>query len=222
MRSSFQFFVIAAALCLGCVTTVSAQSSADPSSADEVPAAPSAEPAPAEPASVEPGAGQPSIYGASTADAQPLSLRRTANNVLSVELAGNAGIYSVNYERFFTDDIAARIGFGYISLTASSGSESASASVLFIPVMASYMGIGSADHKLELGAGPLFVNASASVSGVGSSAAHGSGFGVAGTATLGYHYVPHDGGFDFKIAFTPIFGAGGFLPWGGLGLGYVF
>jgi hypothetical protein len=223
MRPTFQFFVIAAALSLGCVTSVSAQSSADPSSADQVPAPPSAEPAPAEPSSVEPGAGQPDIFGTSTSDDQhPIELRRTANNVLSVELAGNAGIYSVNYERFFTDDIAARIGFGYISLTATSGSESASASVLFVPLMASYMGIGSADHKLELGAGPLFVSASASVSGVGSSAAHGSGFGVAGTATLGYHYVPHDGGFDFKIAFTPIFGAGGFLPWGGLGLGYVF
>jgi hypothetical protein len=222
MRPTFQFFVIAAALLLGLVTSVSAQSSADPGSADQVPAPPSAEPAPAEPAAVEPGAGQPEFFGASASDQHPIELRRTANNVLSVELAGNAAIYSVNYERFFTDDIAARIGFGYISLTASSGSESASASILFIPLMASYMGIGSADHKLELGAGPLFVSASASASGIGSSAAHASGFGVAGTATVGYHYVPHDGGFDFKIAFTPIFGAGGFLPWGGLGLGYVF
>jgi hypothetical protein len=211
MRPTFQLFVIAAALSLGCVTSASAQSSADASSADQVPAPPSAEPAPAEPAAVEPGAGQPEIFGASAADQQPIELRRTANNVLSVELAGNAAIYSVNYERFLTDDIAARIG-----------SESASASILFVPLMASYMGIGSADHKLELGAGPLFVSASASASGIGSSAAHGSGFGVAGTATVGYHYVPHDGGFDFKIAFTPIFGAGGFLPWGGLGLGYVF
>jgi hypothetical protein len=222
MRPIFQLFAIAAVLSLRCVASVSAQSSADPTAADQVPAPPSAEPAPAEPASVEPGAAQPDIFGASAADQHPIELRRTANNVLSVELAGNAAIYSVNYERFFTDDIAARIGFGYISLTASSGSEKASASILLIPLMASYMGIGSADHKLELGAGPLFVSASASASGIGSTAAHGSGFGIAGTATLGYHYVPHDGGFDFKIAFTPIFGADGFLPWGGLGLGYVF
>ncbi len=149
-------------------------------------------------------------------------MRRTANNVLYVELAGNGGIYSINYERFFTDNINARVGFGYISLSASGGSSSGHASILFIPLTANYMGIGSADHKLELGLGPLFVNASAGASGVGGTAAHASGFAVAGTATIGYRYVPHDGGFNFKLGFTPIFGAGGFLPWGGLGLGAVF
>jgi hypothetical protein len=224
MRGTFQLVVVAAVLIVGCVTSVAAQPNADPGSEEQVPAPPPAEPAPAEPSPVEPGAAQntASIFGTSAADQGPLELRRTANNVLFVELAGNAGIYSLNYERFFTDDIAARIGFGYISLTAYSGSESASASILFVPLMASYMGIGSADHKLELGAGPLFVHASARASGIGSSAANASGFGIAGTASVGYRYVPHDGGFDFKIAFTPIFGAGGFLPWGGLGLGYVF
>ena len=234
MRPTLQLFVVVAILSRMCDLSRSTIS-ADPSSAEQLPptpppaqqpplAPPPSEPAPAEPAPVGPGTAQPttSIFGASSTEQHPIDLRRTANNVLFVELAGNAAIYSVNYERFFTDDIAARIGFGYISLTATSGSESASASLLLVPLMASYMGIGSADHKLELGAGPLFVHASAKASGIGSSASSGSGFGIGGTASFGYRYVPHDGGFNFKIAFKPIFGAGGFLPWGGIGLGYVF
>jgi hypothetical protein len=224
MKSIVQLFIISAILGVGFVTSAAAQSSAGQSAGDQVPAPPPAEAAPAEPAPEEPGAGQSNAPGYQTSTAaQGLDMRRTANNVLSVELAGNAGIYSVNYERFILDSLAARIGFGYISLSASSGGSSASASILFVPLMASYMGIGSADHKLELGAGPLFVNASAKASGIGSTAgASASGFGVAGTATIGYRYVPHDGGFNFKAAFTPIFSSGGFLPWFGLGLGYVF
>ncbi|MFI5309122.1 MAG: hypothetical protein ACHQ53_17330 [Polyangiales bacterium] len=189
----------------------------EPPPAEGAPAAPGPAPAPAPtPAAL------PSIYGPNAGPVAPVDTRRTAMNVLYAELLGNGGIYSIDYERFFTDDIAARIGFGYISLSASSGTSSAHASILFIPVMFNYMGVGSADHKLELGLGPLLVNASAGASGVGKAAAHASGFGVAGTATIGYRYVPHDGGFNFKIGFTPIFGAGGFLPWGGLGLGAVF
>jgi hypothetical protein len=156
----------------------------------------------------------------------PESTGRTAKNVLYVELLGNGGIYSVNYERFVTDDMNLRLGFDYLSLsltgTDSSGNKaSGSATVLFIPLMFNYFGVGSLNHKLELGAGPLFVYASGEASSLGDQAS-ASGFAVAGTATIGYRYVPHDGGFNFKIGFTPIFGQGGFLPFGGLGLGAVF
>lgn len=224
MKHTFYILMIGAVLCSFRLSSAAAQTADDAASADQVPAAPSeaGSMSPAESASAEPATGDASMHDASAAEPAAIETRRTAKNGLFVELAGNAGIYSLNYERFFTDDIAARIGFGYISLSATSGGSSANASVLFVPLMASYMGIGSADHKLELGIGPLFVNASAGVSGVGSSAASASGFAVAGTATIGYRYVPHDGGFNFKVGFTPIFGEGGFLPWGGLGLGAVF
>jgi hypothetical protein len=152
----------------------------------------------------------------------PVSTARTAYNVLYVELLGNGVIYSLNYERFITDDIDLRIGFDFFSLSARSGNEHAHASVLFVPIMVNYLGIGSADHKFELGLGPLLVYASAGVGGIGDSTAHASGFGVGGTATIGYRYVPHDGGFNFKIGFTPLFGRGGFLPFGGVGFGAVF
>jgi hypothetical protein len=43
-----------------------------------------------------------------------------------------------------------------------------------------------------------------------------------GTGVVGYRYVPSHGGFDFGIGFTPLFGEGGFLPWGGMHFGGVF
>jgi len=45
---------------------------------------------------------------------------------------------------------------------------------------------------------------------------------VGGTATIGYRYQQNDGGFLFRIGFTPLFGSGGFQPWGGLSLGFSF
>jgi hypothetical protein len=152
---------------------------------------------------------------------------RTARNVLFVELLGNAALYSVNYARFITDDISLRFGFEYVSLSvSSSGSSSGSsttgnASLLFVPIMLNYYGIGSLDHKLELGIGPMFGYASASVD-TGDQVASGRGLAVGGTAVIGYRYIPHDGGFTFNVGFTPIFGIGGFMPWLGLGFGAAF
>ncbi|MGE3669493.1 MAG: hypothetical protein AB7K71_07525, partial [Polyangiaceae bacterium] len=40
---------------------------------------------------------------------------RSAKNSLYIELLGNGGLYSLNYERNLTDDVAARVGFSYIS-----------------------------------------------------------------------------------------------------------
>jgi hypothetical protein len=159
--------------------------------------------------------------GAALPPPTPTDSSRTAKNVLYVELLGNGILYSLNYERFITDDLSARIGFGYLSLGASSSSSSARASVLWLPLMVNYLGVGSADHKLQLGLGPVLFYASSAASSVGDSA-KASGVALFGTATIGYRYVPHDGGFNFDIGFTPVFGSFGFLPWIGISLGAVF
>ena len=41
---------------------------------------------------------------------------RTARNGLYVELGGNAGVWSLNYERFVTDDVSLRIGGSKVSV----------------------------------------------------------------------------------------------------------
>lgn len=52
--------------------------------------------------------------------------------------------------------------------------------------------------------------------------ASASGFTPVGTAVAGYRYVPHDGGFTFRIGFTPLISQEGVFPWGGMSFGYLF
>jgi hypothetical protein len=137
---------------------------------------------------------------------------RTARNLLFAELLGNGGLYSLNYARFLSDDVSLRVGVDYFEVFG--------ASIILVPVMVNYLGIGSGDHRLELGIGPVLATASESVN--SSTSVSQGGFAVGGTATIGYRYVPRDGGFTFNLGFTPIFGQGGFLPFGGMGFGAAF
>ncbi len=150
-------------------------------------------------------------------------------NAIFIELGGNAVLYSLNYDRLLGQDYGFRVGFGYLGV--SSGSQnndgtSASASLLIIPATLNYFLASHSDGKVgsskfELGAGIVLVDLSANVSGGGiGNAFSKSGFG--GTATIGYRYQPYDGGVLFRIAFTPVFGSVGFLPWAGISFGFTF
>jgi hypothetical protein len=148
---------------------------------------------------------------------------REANNSLYLELGGNGAIYSLNYERFLRDDVSLRVGFGYVSLEGAKingGTVTHDVSLLTIPVTASYLGMGSGNHRLELGAGAVFADIAGSSSSDGAEA-FGSASGVVGTAVAGYRYVRPGGGFTFRAAFTPLFGEGGFQPWAGIAFGYT-
>jgi len=141
---------------------------------------------------------------------------RTARNGLYVELGGNGGVWSLNYERFVTDDVSLRVGGSYTSISDSLGT---SVSLLTFPLTASWLGLRSGNHALEVGAGVVFASATVSTSSFGAEA---FGSGVIGTGILGYRYAPLDGGFNLRIAFTPLFGEGGFFASGGVALGGLF
>jgi hypothetical protein len=144
---------------------------------------------------------------------------RTANNAVFLELLGNGGLYSINYERF-VGDFGIRAGFSYFAVEAESLSSRSKVSLTTFPILGNYY-LGSANHKLQLGGGVLVAALSGeSSSKFGTDGA--SGVGVAGTAVVGYRYMPSKGGFNFGAGFTPLFGSGGFLPWGGVSLGGVF
>jgi hypothetical protein len=141
----------------------------------------------------------------------------------------------LNYERILEQDYGLRIGVSYQSFSgsASSGGSSASASVavVTVPVIASYLGISSGNHVLELGVGGTAVYASGSVSGNGMST-NGSGMMALGTALIGYRRQPVDGGFQFRVGIEALVGKGlslsspydpnaiGVLPWMYLSLGF--
>jgi hypothetical protein len=144
---------------------------------------------------------------------------RTARNTVYIELLGNALIYSLNYERFVTDDFNLRAGIEYFSLSASSGTTSGSANLFIFPLTVSYLGLSKGPHAFELGIGIDLAYASASTSSTGGSS-FSNGTTVAGTAIAGYRYAPRDGGFNLRAALTPIFNSNGFAPWIGLALGF--
>lgn len=138
-----------------------------------------------------------------------------------IELFGNGLIYSLNFDQLITNHIALRGGIGYIGFgaTSSDGSKSVSASILTIPLTASYLFSSDAplsNHKFEVGAGVTIISLTgASYRSFGAS-------GVIGTAIIGYRYQPVDGGVLFRADVTPFFGQGLFLVSGGISVGYTF
>lgn len=148
---------------------------------------------------------------------------RTRHNVLYLELGGNALIYSINYERFLTSDLALRVGAGFMSVNANDQNNAeARVSLLLAPIMLGWTGARSGAHAFELGGGILVARAGASVRDGAGGTDFDSGSRVWPTATIGYRYVPLQGGFHFKAAFTPVLAGGNFLPWFGVSAGVIF
>ena len=153
----------------------------------------------------------------------------SANNALYVELGGNGGFYTVNYERFLRRDASVRVGLMYMSISASAGSgmDSASANVTWtsIPLMFQYLGVAAGSHALELGGGVNMMYMSGNASTFDSTASS-SGVIPVGTATLGYRYSDPTGGFVFRAGYTPLFfvttEVKDIFHWGGLSFGYRF
>lgn len=160
---------------------------------------------------------------------------RTANNSFFVEAGGPGLLYSLNYERAVENDFGVRIGFSYTSFSASasSGGSSGSASATFVtvPVIVSYLGIGSGNNMLELGIGGTGIYASGAASGTGI-AASGSGMTALATAIIGYRRQPVNGGFQFRVGIEALAGKGlslssnpdpnafGVLPWMYMSFGF--
>ncbi len=145
-----------------------------------------------------------------------------ARNSVFVELGGNALLYSVNYDHKFFDHASARIGAMYFSVSADDpNSLNGRVSVFLAPIMANYL-VGDGNSRLELGAGLVVAGASGSGTVENEQLDEFRGGGVGFTSTVGYRLQPRDGGFLFRIGFTPIIAPGTFIPWFGLSFGASF
>ena len=160
----------------------------------------------------------PAIADAPARPQPPGEEERTANNAVYIEGLGAGLLYSINYERSFSD-FAVRVSFSYWSVSATStnadGStrDDASASVITVPVTLSYLGIGSKRNIFELGAGAtvLYVGAGGTSIDGDSSGNSNSSTVVLPDALVGYRYMPPDGGFLCRVGIAAIF-AGDALP----------
>lgn len=140
-----------------------------------------------------------------------------ARNSVFVELLGNGILYTLNYDHKFFDHVSARIGGTFISLSGSANSVDDRVSVVLVPIMINYL-VGNGNSRLELGAGAILGRINANVDNETVNGIGNGGF----TGTIGYRLQPRNGGFLFRIGFTPIISAGLFQPWGGLSLGATF
>lgn len=132
-----------------------------------------------------------------------------ARNAVYVEALGPGGWYSVNYERRVTRDISLRGGFtaldGYVGF----------------PLMVNAL-LGQNGDYFEIGIGVVPGYTTIPLLPSSSFIKSGKGF-MYGAATLGYRYQPYNGGFLFRIGFTPIFAPHNtFIFWGGMSIGYAF
>jgi len=145
---------------------------------------------------------------------------RSAHNALFVEALGSGGFYSVNFDRMLSENVAFRVGFSYFSFTDRTISPDAS-TMITAPLTAAWL-TGTMNHKLELGGGGTVMVLSGPINNneiVAKFASSSKGPSVFGSAIIGYRYTPVHPGFFFRVGFTPLFGPGGFLPWGGMSVG---
>jgi hypothetical protein len=168
---------------------------------------------------------------------KPEEQANLAPNSVYAEGLGAGMAYSVNYERLVIDQLGVRVGFSYMSygasVTSTAGTASSHVTYLTFPITASYVGVRSGKHALELGGGATLVSTSGSATALGVGAS-GSGMTAFGTAFVGYRIHPvAKAGFQFRIGAMGLVGKGfslsnpdpnaiGFLPWGYLSLGASF
>lgn len=137
-------------------------------------------------------------------------------DALYFELAGNGGVFSVNYDRAIVGRFRARLGASYFP-----GFISAPRALWF-PVTLNYV-LGNGTHHLEMGAGPIVRYL------VDQDCCTDRGFAASFyTGTVAYRYESA-GGFLFRIGLTPLlsFPEGNrdraeWTPSGGISVGYAF
>src|SRR5690606_15898291 len=147
---------------------------------------------------------------------------QNAKNAVYIELGGNGGAYSLNYERAFTPKILLRLGFASWASTETGGEKS----ITTIPVMVNTL-IGPGNHKLELGLGAMLGREKFEGDGGIISGEDRSENTFALTGTAGYRYQKPSGGIMFRAGITPLINIGdadypGFNFSGGGSIGYAF
>ncbi|MES1245727.1 MAG: hypothetical protein ABUT39_29240 [Acidobacteriota bacterium] len=122
-----------------------------------------------------------------------------ARNAVFVELLGNGGVYSLNYERMLTDHLGLRVGYAaWDSPLLFEGTPPDRYRT--VPVTMSYL-LGNGERKLELGGGVTFGQGT-----LDRSFDTRRDFSFHNlTAIVGYRSQPRDGGYLFRVGATPFY-----------------
>jgi hypothetical protein len=148
------------------------------------------------------------------------------------ELGGPGILFSANIDRRFTKSalgFGGRIGLGFITTDVLVGSVSPSGfysyetrSIVTIPLQLNYIfGKPNSVHSMEVGAGVTFTGKRIDIFD-NNYRRNSPGASAFGTASFMYRKIPKDGGFTWRIGFTPIIGGGYIQPSAAVGIGYSF
>ena len=142
------------------------------------------------------------------------------------ELGGPGILFSANLDRRFTKSqlgIGGRIGLGFVTYEADNYNNGnynyQMQSVVTFPIQLNYIfGKPSSVHSFEVGAGATFTGKPIDIFDYNDSDSSS----IYGTASFMYRRQPKEGGFSWRIGFTPIISAGYIQPSGGVSVGYNF
>ena len=142
------------------------------------------------------------------------------------EFGGPGILFSANIDRRFTKSnlgIGGRIGFGFVTTETYDNSNGNynydMRSVLTVPMQVNYVfGKQNSVHTFEVGAGVTVIGQKVDVFDYEDD----KGSSVYGTASFMYRRQPKDGGFSWRIGFTPIISSGYIQPSAAVSVGYNF
>lgn len=129
------------------------------------------------------------------------------NNIF-LEVFGNAGAYSLNYDRTIIKDFSIRAGFMAL--------KSDNDFVTGFPVLVNYR-FSINQNYLEVGIGQTFFSLPNDFEVLGLIEEKGPLI----TGAISYR-IQADNGINFRISFTPFFNDKKFIPFGGFSFGYSF
>lgn len=139
-------------------------------------------------------------------------------NAVILEFAGNAALYSLNYERALTPRVGARVGVMYVQSNDDLNDNHFGGRLTLVPVVVHYL-TGAGHNHLELGAGVVLGRGHWQFDSVPEGTHSHNGGGVFGTFTVGYRHQNPDGRNIFRVGLTPLFDLHGGIPWFGISYG---
>ena len=149
-----------------------------------------------------------------------------ASSALYLEIAGNGGAISANYEWRFLRDFSLRAGLGYFTdaeyvLIGTKQHYETVARYLTIPVVINYLLPLGGKNNIQIGVGGTMFTGTSNTFALGSVPVGNSG--IFPTASIGFRRQPKTEGFMIEAALTPFYvGSKTIVYSAGLGFGYIF
>lgn len=138
------------------------------------------------------------------------------------ELGGPGILFSANIDSRFTKSnlgIGGRVGLGFVTGEFENQNNYEPKSVFTVPIQVNYIfGKPNSVHSFEVGAGATFVGKKIDIFSYDDTHRQS----IFGTASFMYRRQPKEGGFSWRLGFTPILSGSYIQASGGVSIGYNF